>query len=654
MHPQNYKAYIDGLRAIAVLVVILFHFDPEMLPGGYLGVDIFFVISGYVVTSSVMNKSYESWGRFLKDFLSRRVKRLLPALMLCVLVTSGLCFAFIPNSTSMLDIMLRTGLASLLGLSNVFLFKESANYFASSTELNLFTHTWSLGVEEQFYLLFPLLFALAQQGRGSGIETKLKGILAVLSISSFIFYISYSHINFNASFYLMPARFWELGLGCLAFLYLGKKKDLGPPWLADIISMASLTIISFCLFYSFEKQYWNVILTALSSVTLLAILPHSSLIKTYLSLKPLVKIGLISYSLYLWHWPIIAVRKWMVASSWMVLVFQVMAIFIMAMLSYTFVEKKLRHARWSDSSGRTILMGVGTSILMIAFIRAGTPWFSQNVYQGDLSSHVEKKKCENESGPAVWLLGDSHAAAYEHTFSELFKGDCYRSKDETLSVFYSEFSGQDLGEKKPTRRVVLRELNDIEATIKRVKPKALVFAHYWQGFFSPTEMSYPSSDWLISDYKWRDKNLNYQEAFAASLESITQLAERNKGLDIHILLPLPDFDWVSRGGPPPGLCQKEWFRPQPGDLHECTKFVKVVSHKVGEIERRRAHLVEGLRSLAERVENIKIYDPVPSLCVNEVCSTHDRNGRPLFKDDDHINVSGGNLLLDSLQEIFRI
>ena len=652
MHPQNYKAYIDGLRAIAVLVVILFHFDPEMLPGGYLGVDIFFVISGYVVTSSVMNKSYESWGRFLKDFLSRRVKRLLPALMLCVLVTSGLCFAFIPNSTSMLDIMLRTGLASLLGLSNVFLFKESANYFASSTELNLFTHTWSLGVEEQFYLLFPLLFALAQQGRGSGIETKLKGILAVLSISSFIFYISYSHINFNASFYLMPARFWELGLGCLAFLYLGKKKDLGPPWLADIISMASLTIISFCLFYSFEKQYWNVILTALSSVTLLALLPHSSLIKSYLSLKPLVKIGLISYSLYLWHWPIIAVRKWMVASNWMVLVFQVMAIFIMAMLSYTFVEKKLRHARWSDSSGRTILMGVGTSILMIAFIRAGTPWFSQNVYQGDLSSHVEKKKCENESGPAVWLLGDSHAAAYEHTFSELFKGDCYRSKDETLSVFYSEFSGQDLGEKKPTRRVVLRELTDIEATIKRVKPKALVFAHYWQGFFSPTEMSYPSSDWLISDYKWQDKNLNYQEAFAASLESITQLAERNKGLDIHILLPLPDFDWVSRGGPPPGLCQKEWFRPQPGDLHECENFVKVRRHRIEEIEERRGHLVAGLKGLANRVENVKIYDPVPSLCVNGVCSTHDRNGRPLFKDDDHINISGGRLLLESLRVVF--
>ena len=344
----------------------------------------------------------------------------------------------------------------------------------------------------------------------------------------------------------------------------------------------------------------------------------------------------------------------MVASNWMVLVFQVMAIFIMAMLSYTFVEKKLRHARWSDSSGRTILMGVGTSILMIAFIRAGTPWFSQNVYQGDLSSHVEKKKCENESGPAVWLLGDSHAAAYEHTFSELFKGDCYRSKDETLSVFYSEFSGQDLGEKKPTRRVVLRELNDIEATIKRVKPKALVFAHYWQGFFSPTEMSYPSSDWLISDYKWQDKNLNYQEAFAASLESITQLAERNKGLDIHILLPLPDFDWVSRGGPPPGLCQKEWFRPQPGDLHECENFVKVRRHRIEEIEERRGHLVAGLKGLANRVENVKIYDPVPSLCVNWVCSTHDRNGRPLFKDDDHINVSGGNLLLDSLQEIFRI
>jgi len=157
----SYRPEIDGLRALAILVVIINHTRKEILPSGYLGVDIFFVISGFVITSSLSN--YESAGLsdFLLGFYSRRLKRLVPALAVFVaLVSVLLC---IVNADP--GVMLGLGRRALFGVSNIQLFKEATNYFSTSTELNPFTHTWSLGVEEQFYLLFPLLVWAAGYGR---------------------------------------------------------------------------------------------------------------------------------------------------------------------------------------------------------------------------------------------------------------------------------------------------------------------------------------------------------------------------------------------------------------------------------------------------------------------------------------------------------
>ena len=149
---SRYRPEIDGLRAFAVVAVIINHFNKEILPNGYLGVDIFFVISGFVITSSLYQRPSENFKDFISWFYERRIKRLVPALSVFVLITSiGICL-FNPNpGTSLL-----TGQTSLFGLSNVFLLHKATDYFAQSTELNVFTHTWSLGVEEQFYILFPL------------------------------------------------------------------------------------------------------------------------------------------------------------------------------------------------------------------------------------------------------------------------------------------------------------------------------------------------------------------------------------------------------------------------------------------------------------------------------------------------------------------
>ena len=158
---SRYRPEIDGLRAFAVVAVIINHFNKDIFPSGYLGVDIFFVISGFVITSSLYQRPSKNFKDFISGFYERRIKRLVPALSVFVLIMSIAICLFNPEPI----LSLRTGLTGLLGFSNLYLLKNSTDYFAQSTELNVFTHTWSLGVEEQFYILFPFLIWFSGFGR---------------------------------------------------------------------------------------------------------------------------------------------------------------------------------------------------------------------------------------------------------------------------------------------------------------------------------------------------------------------------------------------------------------------------------------------------------------------------------------------------------
>ena len=235
-----YRADLDGLRGLAVLAVVIYHLCPPWLPGGFVGVDVFFVLSGYVVTGVLLAGQPAPPLPTLLGFYARRLKRLLPNLLLC-LVSTALTFALLVPPSDQTNRIFRTGLRALFGWSNVYLNGKETGYFDVDTSLNPFTHTWSLGVEEQFYLVFPLLLLL---GLALGRGRRRGAVLTVLaaSVASLLHAISLMPGSSQSAFYLMAPRFWELAIGGLLALGLQGLPPL-PPRLARGLRLVSMALL---------------------------------------------------------------------------------------------------------------------------------------------------------------------------------------------------------------------------------------------------------------------------------------------------------------------------------------------------------------------------------------------------------------------------
>jgi peptidoglycan/LPS O-acetylase OafA/YrhL len=353
---REYIKGIDGLRAIAVLAVILFHMDSfPFWQGGFTGVDIFFVISGYVISKSLANTSDITLGSTLLGFYKRRLTRIIPALLVMLLVTTLASTLFIPSAWLGRTID-STGLSAFFGYSNFSLAWNNENYYSPRVDYNPFLHTWSLGLEEQFYLIFPFIFyfQLKHKGKADNKKTKRKClpsfVLIALAVSSFLFSIFESTAHGRNAYYLLPSRFWELATGVLLFLLhqQGRLVPKSKGW-SNLLIVTGLGIVGAGFLMADAHAFpfpWALLPVTGTVLLICGALEREDTppgLQRVLCCSVLTYIGRISYSLYLWHWPVCALFRWTFGFETMISKgLYVLVTFLMAMISYHFIEHPIR------------------------------------------------------------------------------------------------------------------------------------------------------------------------------------------------------------------------------------------------------------------------------------------------------------------------
>ena len=452
---RSYRPDIDGLRAIAIIAVVAFHARVPFFRGGFVGVDVFLVISGYLIGSLVYRDVAQSRFSFL-HFYERRAKRILPALI--TLLCACTIIAFFLLSPLELKAYFAQGFATVVSSSNIYYWHLLRyDYFAPTAALQPFLMTWSLGVEEQFYLLFPLaLFLLHKFDR-----RRVFLWVALASGLSLIGCVVCVYLYPSAAFYLLPTRAWELGLGVLIAVY--EVQHDGPLALSataqNVLAWVGLSLIlASVLFYS-EGTHFPGLAAVLPTAGAAALINarHSFVNRKLLSSRPMVFVGLVSYSWYLWHWPLLSFARIVtggVISIQCAALIGVVAL-VVAVFSHRLIEQPFR-----KSGGRTVrvLAGYATLLAVLGFaflIGYKAQGWPRRIPQlqtleatvsevrsnpclsgfDESTPHLRPPCVPEGTGPKIAVWGDSHAGAlapavrrlaaqHGYEFEELAKLTC--------------------------------------------------------------------------------------------------------------------------------------------------------------------------------------------------------------------------------------
>ncbi|SEJ70475.1 acyltransferase family protein [Pseudomonas sp. NFACC07-1] len=641
---------IDGLRAFAVLSVIIFHADfLKALPGGFTGVDIFFVISGYVISQSLSARANLSFVAYLADFYRRRFLRIVPALLSMLLACGMLSAMFVPQAwlSAQND---RTRLAAFFGLSNFVLAWNTDTYFSPSTQLNPYTHTWTLAVEEQFYLVFPLIhFLWLRYRERSKLVWTLLPLLALVSLAYSAFE---TRDHPHEAFYLLPSRFWELAAGAILFQMIATGR-LAPtsPFVSQVALLGGLALVTSGLFLADERQFpfpWALITVSGTLLIIAAVAqetaPSSRLLRLLQS-SPATYIGRLSYSLYLWHWPVLVLLRWTTGLELLVvqLAYPVI-VMALAAASYHWVETPLRTG--DSMFQRRAWITITSGLCALALSWSGARWVSENPEAVSLSqtrdaytwfSRRLPQRPASESindsplqGRQLFVFGDSHAAAYRTMLSlasrqlgirvvEYERGGC---------PVASLIAPDPQGACAPAREKALR---DIEA---RAKPGDIVFL---------ASLRMPE----LAGREWaRGEETVFNDVLAeltpGKMEEARISAEtvlrRLMAAEVRVLInaPMPLFK------APPYRCS-DWFnRMNP----ICTPGFTITRDRLDQL---RAAQMALLDRLARQYSMLRIWDPLPLLCPGPTCSAY-RDDKPIFRDGDHLSGHGNRLLAPSFMK----
>ncbi len=650
-----YRKEIDGLRAIAVMPVIFFHAGFSSFGGGYIGVDIFFVISGYLITS-ILLKEMEHNKFSLQNFYERRARRILPALSAVLIVTSITAYCLMP--AELLKSYSQSVVSVVTFSSNIFFYLTNG-YFSTASDEKPLLHTWSLAVEEQYYLFFPI-FISALWFKGKKYLCTLIFIMTIISLL-FAQYLAMNH-SVDANFYLILSRAWELFVGSLiAFL---KPISISDKRMQNELGgIAGLFLIIYSI-VTFSNQTPFPSFYTLAPVLGTGLIIRFSHAETYvgrfLGNKLFVSIGLISYSLYLWHQPIFAFLRLKTVGEpqqiWFYLA--VLLTFVLAITSYWYIEKPFRNK--SAYSKKIIFQLSGISISLFFFL--GMLGYVGNGFEGRLPDNKftdsiifspKREACHTQGSSFLkpsaacryfrkdvkWAsFGDSHVVEPTYALAK-------KLEKNNLGILHLSFSG--------CPPALLFEVN-VEGCSEWIK-QSLVYLEnnksitnvllgfrYSEFLFGGQQHKYPelpniSPENRIKVEQKGQSSAELRELYWSSFYAIVQRLI-NSGKTVHLIYPIPELPLhVNKAISPFSIFSDE----------SMLDLVKSIS--IDYYMRRNEFIINKLNSLAygDKLYPIK---PHERLCRNGYCSII-RNGNALYFDDNHLSLSGAALLIDDIQKI---
>jgi peptidoglycan/LPS O-acetylase OafA/YrhL len=662
-----YREDIDGLRAIAVLLVIGFHAFPEILNGGFVGVDVFFVISGYLITS-IIRRSLENGNFSFLEFYARRIKRLLPALIIVLSATFAFgWFVLLADEFRQLGKHVAAGATFV---SNVILWRESG-YFDTAAQAKPLLHLWSLGIEEQYYIAWPLLLWLFCRRRRNFVA-----LVTCIALPSFLLNILSIEGNSAATFYLPQTRIWELLLGSLltraepmptsrdASAGLARNNVIsqmsirGRNW-ASVLGAALIAIGVGAISREDAFPGWWALLPTLGTVLVILGGPQAWINRNVLSFRALVWIGLISYPLYLWHWPILTFLRILDSQAPTVAsrVFAVIASAALATATYVLIERNVRtnSRRIGDPIVLLLLLAFIGCVGLYAYISEGIPSRAFPTQFANYSTSLVRFNKDSEcfdiphayetngtwfcelgrpsDSPVIFVFGDSHALGLLPALEKY----AIESKHKFL---FAGASGcppllgiQSMRGEEETRKSNCQALN--ERVFEYVKDHHIPFVlltarwtYYTGGMTKPNELN-PIS----IESRFNSSRQHSRESFQFGLR---ETIRRYKGIGVRVILvkdsPQQAFD-------PRSVLRRSNFTDSEINRLSVTRD----QHRVDQ-----AWVNQEFQKVASDL--VVLIDTDSALCGEVVCEFV-KDGKFLYYDDDHLSLNGGLATYSLFQQV---
>ncbi|WP_296260870.1 MULTISPECIES: acyltransferase family protein [unclassified Pseudomonas] len=645
MHTFGNRRDIDGLRALAVIAVVLYHFGFSAFSGGFVGVDVFFVISGFLITSIICREI--NAGRFsFIDFWARRARRIIPALSVVMFAVLLVGWLMMPaNDYSQLGRAVRY---QATFVSNI-LFMRQDGYFNPASDFKPLLHTWSLSVEEQYYILFPLLMVLLTRYLRHW-RWMLFGLLAL----SFVLNVWVIKRNPDEAFFLLPMRAWELLCGAMLAVLPASDRKL-PAWVYQAVSLLGLLAVLYAIF-GFDKYTpfpgWAALLPVLGATAMIwANGQAPTLVGRLLSLRAMVAVGLISYSWYLWHWPVFVyanavsvdgMQAWE-AGGWVVLTLA------LAWLSWRLVELPFRDKRLL--SGRKPVLFAGLATLLVIglagqWVRSsdGVPHrLSGQALQyaqardwrlGQMDcllqpgSNDMSKVCrfggDEQIAPVQLVWGDSHAAA-------LMPAIDADAKRYGTAVWLASLSGcLPITGHEPRQQC--QDFN--QATLQSIrehKVRDVVLAARWSLYL------YGEEDGDMQHVLYRGDSRSVAEQKVARDLTAMVRSLRDAGAQVWIFKEVP--------------LQRQGTVARLASLAMVGRSAERLGRPLAEHLARQQFLNSLFTQLSEQDPHVHILDPTPLMCLGGICRA-EFDGYSQYMDENHLSDKGGERMKSLLTPIF--